>query len=115
MSPECNSMAVIVGLFVIFAQNDKIKAALCFKFSKAPNLSSAISAQNAVDAPLFCTKKQNRVNTFLFLSGEYQQRESGGCDSRLVALQPALAFRTWTTVAFLGPLSVQLLVTKPVC
>lgn len=30
----------------------------------------------------------------------------GMCDSRLVALQPTLAFRTWTTVAFLRPLCV---------
>lgn len=30
----------------------------------------------------------------------------GMCDSRLVALQPTLAFRTWTTVAFLRPLRV---------
>lgn len=37
------------------------------------------------------------------------------CDSRLVALQPALAFRTWTTVAFLRPLRVQLLITESVC
>lgn len=46
---------------------------------------------------------------------KYQQGESGWCDSRLVALQPALASRTWTTVAFLCPLCVQLLITKPVC
>lgn len=45
------------GLFVIFVENDKIKVALSFKYSKASNLSSAISAQNAVEVPLFCTKK----------------------------------------------------------
>lgn len=36
------------------------------------------------------------------------------CDSRLVALQPASAFGTWTTVAFLRPLRIQLLITKSV-
>lgn len=35
-------------------------------------------------------------------------------DSRFVALQPASAFGAWTTVAFLRPLCIQLLITKSV-
>lgn len=90
-------------LVLIFSWYLLKQSASSFIFSKFSNLSSVISA-------LFLHNNSRLEWTHAYSS----VRISSYCDSRLVALQPALAFRTWTTVAFLCPLSIQLLITKPV-